>query len=51
VTGAALVAEVAGQDPFSSRVYSSFDAFRKNSIAYTRISEEAYTQARALTFG
>ena len=47
---AEVVAEIAGQDPFSSRVYSSFDAFRKNSIAYTRISEEAYTQARALTF-
>ena len=48
---AEVVAEVAGQDPFSSRVYDSFDAFRKNSIAYTRISEQAYTQARALTFG
>ncbi len=48
---AEVVAEIASQDPFSSRVYSSFDAFRKNSIAYTRISEEAYTQARALTFG
>ena len=48
---AEVVAEVASQDPFSSRVYSSFDAFRKNSIAYTHISEEAYTQARALTFG
>lgn len=48
---AEVVAEIADQDPFSSRVYDSFDAFRKNSIAYTRISEEAYTQARALTFG
>ena len=48
---AEVVAEIAGQDPFSSRVYSSFDAFRKNTIAYTRISEQAYTQARALTFG
>ena len=48
---AEVVAEIASQDPFSSRVYNSFDAFRKNSIAYTRISEEAYTQARALTFG
>ena len=48
---AEVVAEIAGQDPFSSRVYRSFDAFRKNSIAYTRISEQAYTQARALTFG
>ena len=51
IVSAEVVAEIAGQDPFSSRVYDSFDAFRKNSIAYTRISEQAYTQARALTFG
>ena len=48
---AEVVAEIAGQDELSSRVHASFDAFRKNSISYTRISEEAYTQARALTFG
>ena len=48
---AEVVAEVADQDALSKRVYDSFAAFRKNSIAYTRISEAAYTQARALTFG
>ena len=48
---AEVVAEIADQDELSKRVHASFDAFRKNSISYTRISEEAYTQARALTFG
>lgn len=46
-----VVAEIAGKDPFSAKVYASFGAFRKQSVSYTRISEEAYTQARALTFG
>jgi TRAP-type mannitol/chloroaromatic compound transport system substrate-binding protein len=48
---AAVVAEIAGKDPFSNKVYASFDAFRRESVSYTRITEEAYTQARALTFG
>jgi TRAP-type mannitol/chloroaromatic compound transport system substrate-binding protein len=50
-TAADVVAEIAGKDPFSNKVYTSFDAFRSASVSYTRISEEAYTQARALTFG
>ena len=48
---AEVVAEIASQDELSGRVFASFDAFRKNSTAYTRISDAAYTQARALTFG
>ena len=47
---AAVVAEIASKDPFSNKVYASFDAFRRESVSYTRITEEAYTQARALTF-
>ncbi len=50
-TAADVVAEIAAKDPFSNKVYTSFDNFRSASISYTRISEEAYTQARALTFG
>jgi TRAP-type mannitol/chloroaromatic compound transport system substrate-binding protein len=46
-----VVAEIADKDPMSKKVYESFARFRKESISYTRISEEAYTQARALTFG
>lgn len=46
-----VVAEIADKDPMSKKVYESFARFRKESVSYTRISEEAYTQARALTFG
>ncbi len=48
---AEVVAEIAAKDPFSKKVYESFDRFRKQSISYTKVSEEAYTQARSLTFG
>ena len=48
---AEVVAEIAAKDLFSKKVYESFDRFRKESISYTKISEEAYTQARSLTFG
>jgi TRAP-type mannitol/chloroaromatic compound transport system substrate-binding protein len=47
----AVVAEIADKDPMSKKIYDSFARFRRESISYTRISEEAYTQARALTFG
>jgi len=46
-----VVAEVAGKDPFSKKVFESFDQFRKDSIAWSRISEQGYLNARALTFG
>ena len=46
-----VVADIAGKDPFSQKVYASFEAFRKGAVSYTKITEEAYTQARALTFG
>ena len=44
-----VVGEIAAKDPLSNRVYESFNAYRSQSISYTRISEEAYTMARALT--
>ena len=43
------MAEIADKDPFSRRVYDSFAIFRRESNAYTSISEQAYTLARALT--
>ena len=49
-TSKEVVAEVAEKDPFCKRVFESFDKFRSASASYTRISEEAYTLARALTF-
>ncbi len=44
-----VVGEIAAKDPLSNRVYDSFNAYRAQSVSYTRISEEAYTLARALT--
>ena len=44
-----VIHEIAEKDPLTKKVYSSFIEFRKNSLAYTRISEEAYTLARSLT--
>ena len=49
-TAKEVVAEVAEKDPFCRRVFESFDTFRSESASYTRISEEAYTLARSLTF-
>ena len=46
-----VVADIADKDPFSQKVYASFDTFRRSAISYTKITEEAYTKARALTFG
>ena len=51
VISEAVVAEIANKDPFSQKVFASFDKFRRESASYTHISEEAYTLARALTFG
>ena len=44
-----VVDEIAAKDPLSNSVYASFNAYRSQSVSYTRISEEAYTMARALT--
>ncbi len=48
---ARVVEEIAASDPFSKQVYDSFQNFRKDSAGYTRITEQAYSHARALTFG
>lgn len=46
-----VVRDLAKQDAFSKKVYGSFDAYRKLAIAYTKVSEDGYSRARALTFG
>ncbi|MBF0621556.1 MAG: TRAP transporter substrate-binding protein [Magnetococcales bacterium] len=43
-----VVAEIAGQDPFSKRVYDSFSTFRKQAISWHAVSEQAYMDARTL---
>ena len=42
-----VVAEVAGKDELSGRVYASFQAFREQVTAWENISERAYLNARA----
>ena len=49
LTAKEVIHEVANKDPNTNKVYNSFIEFRKNSLNYTRISEEAYTLARSLT--
>ena len=41
-----VVAEVAGKDALSQRVYDSFQAFRSQVTAWHDISERAYLNAR-----
>jgi TRAP-type mannitol/chloroaromatic compound transport system substrate-binding protein len=45
-----VVAAIANEDPFTKRVYESYLDFRKKQVAYTKISEQAYLNARALPF-
>ena len=42
-----VVAEIAGKDALSKRIYDSFQAFRSGVIEWNRISELAYLNARA----
>ncbi len=41
-----VVAEAAGEDELSQRIYRSFEAFRENVVSYHEISEKAYINAR-----
>lgn len=43
-----VLAEVAGSDPLTGRVYESFSKFRKSIMTWTDLSERAYLNARAL---
>jgi len=45
-----VVAEAASEDPMTMRVYESFIDFRKKAIAYSKLSDQAYWQARLLPF-
>jgi len=45
-----VVAAVANEDPFSKKVFESYLDFRKKQVAYTKISEQAYLNARSLPF-
>jgi TRAP-type mannitol/chloroaromatic compound transport system substrate-binding protein len=45
---AAVVAEAGANDPMSTKVYASFKAFNKQVSEWTRISEQAYLEARTM---
>jgi TRAP-type mannitol/chloroaromatic compound transport system substrate-binding protein len=45
-----VVAEVGNADATTKRVYESFIAFRKNSVTWSKISEQGFLNARLLPF-
>ncbi|TCS64239.1 TRAP transporter substrate-binding protein [Varunaivibrio sulfuroxidans] len=45
-----VVRETGQSDPLAQKVYDSFIKFRKNAIAYEKISSQAYANARLLPF-
>lgn len=49
-TSKEVVATVGRRDPFSKKVYDSFESFRKKMISWGKISEEGYSLARSLSF-
>lgn len=46
-TSLEVVAELANQDDFSARVYASYEKFLSDSVAFARVSDQAYLNARA----
>ena len=49
-TSGEVVSEIGDSDPFTKRVYESFIAFRQEAIEWSRVSEQAYMNARSLPF-
>ncbi len=45
-----VLAEVAGADPMTKKVFDSFIKFRKEAIGWTGLSETAFTSARSLKY-
>ena len=45
-----VVAEIGNSSPMSKRVYDSFVGYRKHAIAWARIGEQGYMNARLLPF-
>lgn len=43
-----VVNEIAEKDPVAKKIYASYSAFQKQAATWQAISEQAYTQARAL---
>lgn len=45
-----VMAEVAKEDALTARVYESFIGFRKKAIGYSKLSDQAFLEARLLPF-
>lgn len=45
-----VVREVAGHDKLAKKVFTSYNAFRQESVWWIKIGEEGYSLARSLTF-
>src|SRR5690606_40885467 len=45
-----VVAEIGNSDPFTKRVWESFLKYRKEAIAWSKIGEQGYMNARLLPF-
>ena len=45
-----VVADAAAGDPLTGRIYNSFIDFRRNAIAWSRFSDQAFWEARLLPF-
>ncbi|PIE32857.1 ABC transporter substrate-binding protein [candidate division KSB3 bacterium] len=45
-----VITDIAAKDPFSQKVYTSFDKFRKQSVDWNSVGEEGYSVARSLTY-
>ena len=46
-----ITASIVDEDPLSQKIFKSYTRFRKNVIAYEKISERAYSDARLLVEG
>ena len=44
-----VVEEFSAKDPFSKKVYNSYNTFRRQAIGWTQIGEEAFSLARTLS--
>jgi TRAP-type mannitol/chloroaromatic compound transport system substrate-binding protein len=45
-----VISDMAAADPLSREVMDSITAFRKQAIAYAKVSEQAFYNARGLPF-
>jgi len=45
-----VVEDTASKDKFSQKVFASYNDFRKQTVGWSQIGEEAFSLARSLTF-